>query len=189
MRTCDDLSSIPGDDLYQIKRKARASVSELPKSMGTMSVLELGPVIFGTLEEWMSWLQAKGLVSTNKNCPTTWGGAQLSLQNRSDIQDKVRCSEPVITEVALDAMAIQTTIVLMYIMHHRWRCNDTSCKRFFFFFFFFFFVEKSKLSLQQWMLTPHCWCCQHPVKDAAREVEVTKEVQSSAICASAISVA
>ena len=36
------------------------------------------------------------------------------------------------------------------------------------------FFEKSKLTLQKWLLLMHFWCRQYPVKDAAEEVEVSE---------------
>ena len=52
------------------------------------SILSMGPVIFGSTEALIAYLQGKHLLATNKSCPTC--GASMTLQRRSDIEDKFR---------------------------------------------------------------------------------------------------
>ena len=54
--------------------------------------------------------------------------------------------------------------------NHRWRCPDLNCRKTMSESFF----EKSKLSLQTWLVLMH-WCCrEYPVSDAAEEAKVTE---------------
>ena len=50
--------------------------------------LELGPVIFGSLDEQIHWLQSKGLLARQKLCPVS--SQQMALQTRNDVTDKRR---------------------------------------------------------------------------------------------------
>ena len=52
-----------------------------------MSILQLGPVIFGDTDKLIRYLQRKGLLSTNKTCPC---GSAMQLSERSDVSDGVR---------------------------------------------------------------------------------------------------
>ena len=57
-----------------------------------MSILQLGPVIFGETDQLITYLQGKNLLSTNKTCPC---GSAIQLSPRSDASDGVRfrCSD------------------------------------------------------------------------------------------------
>ena len=52
------------------------------------SLLSMGPVIFGSVDNLIAFLQRKQLLATNKTCPSC--GAAMSLQRRQDIEDKFR---------------------------------------------------------------------------------------------------
>ena len=52
-----------------------------------MSILQLGPVIFGETDQLITYLQGKSLLSTNKTCPC---GSAMQLSPRSDVSDGVR---------------------------------------------------------------------------------------------------
>ena len=58
------------------------------KKKGIMSLLDLGPVIFGDIDGQITWFQTKSLLSRQVTCPSC--GAAMVLQHRSDIQDKRR---------------------------------------------------------------------------------------------------
>ena len=53
-----------------------------------LSILKMGPVLFGSTEDLISFLQGKGLLATNKQCPNCL--STMDLQRRSDIEDKFR---------------------------------------------------------------------------------------------------
>ena len=53
-----------------------------------LSILKMGPVLFGSTENLIAYLQLKGLLATNKQCPNC--AATMVLQRRSDIEDKYR---------------------------------------------------------------------------------------------------
>ena len=53
-----------------------------------LSILKMGPVLFGSTEDLISFLQGKGLLATNKQCPNC--SSTMDLQRRSDIEDKFR---------------------------------------------------------------------------------------------------
>ena len=50
------------------------------------SILSIGPVIFGSVENLIAFLQRKRLLATNKTCPSC--GSAMTLQRRSDTEDK-----------------------------------------------------------------------------------------------------
>ena len=52
-----------------------------------MSILQLGPVIFGDTDRLISHLQGKNVLSSNKTCPC---GTAMQLSARSDVSDGVR---------------------------------------------------------------------------------------------------
>ena len=53
-----------------------------------LSILKMGPVLFGSREDLIAYLQRKGLLATNKQCPSC--ASTMVLQRRSDIEDKYR---------------------------------------------------------------------------------------------------
>ena len=53
-----------------------------------LSILNMGPVLLGSTEVLISYLQAKGLLATNKQCPRC--SISMVLQFRSDIENKFR---------------------------------------------------------------------------------------------------
>ena len=56
-----------------------------------MSILQLGPVIFGETDQLITYLQGKNLLSTNKACPC---GSAMHLSSRSDVSDGVHFQCP-----------------------------------------------------------------------------------------------
>lgn len=58
------------------------------KGIMAFSLLSIGPVIFGSVEDLIAYLQNKQLLATTRSCPTC--GSPMDLQRRSDIQDKYR---------------------------------------------------------------------------------------------------
>ena len=52
-----------------------------------MSILQLGPVIFGETDQLITYLQRKNLLASNKTCPC---GTAMQLSTRSDVSDGVR---------------------------------------------------------------------------------------------------
>ena len=61
---------------------------EVAKGIMAFSLLSIGPVIFGSVEDLIAYLQNKQLLATTRSCPTC--GSPMDLQRRSDIQDKYR---------------------------------------------------------------------------------------------------
>ena len=53
-----------------------------------MSILDLGPVIFSSIEEQIEWFQPHNLLATRRECPACH--VDMEMQLRSDIQDKYR---------------------------------------------------------------------------------------------------
>ena len=53
-----------------------------------MSLLDLGPVIFGDIDRQIAWFQSKNLLPRQATCSSC--GAAMVLQQRNDIQDKKR---------------------------------------------------------------------------------------------------
>ena len=53
-----------------------------------LSILKMGPVLFGSVENLIAYLQGKGLLATNKQCPNC--ASTMVLQRPSDIEDKYR---------------------------------------------------------------------------------------------------
>ena len=53
-----------------------------------MSLLDLGPVIFGDIDRQIAWFQSKHLLPRQATCSSC--GAAMVLQQRNDIQDKKR---------------------------------------------------------------------------------------------------
>ena len=66
----------------------RTQVAGRNKKHSTMSILELDPVIFGSLDEQIHWLQGKDLIARQKLCPVC--SQQMDLQTRNDVSDKRR---------------------------------------------------------------------------------------------------
>ena len=50
------------------------------------SLWELGPVIFGPTEDFVSWLQNKGLLASSRTC-SSCSGAVMQLGKRGDVSD------------------------------------------------------------------------------------------------------
>jgi len=126
-----------------------------------MSLLDLGPVLFGDIDTLLAWFQCRHLLSRQMACPTC--GTAMDFQERNDIQDKRR-SKYSYTSKNSNILQAQT---------NRWRCPVTTCRKsvsvregsFF---------SQSRLSLQQWLLVIHWWCRQYPVTDAAEEAKMSK---------------
>ena len=57
-------------------------------SLAEMSILDLAPVIAGSVEDRISWFQQRSLLANRLNCPAC--GAAMQMQTRNDIQDKRR---------------------------------------------------------------------------------------------------
>ena len=63
------------------------------------SLWELGPVIFGPTEDFVSWLQNKGLLASSRTC-SSCSGAVMRLGKRGDVSDGCvwRCPQCKITK-------------------------------------------------------------------------------------------
>ena len=53
-----------------------------------MSILNLGPYMFGDVDQQIGWFQSKGLLATSKTCPAC--SQPMNMQTRSDVTDKYR---------------------------------------------------------------------------------------------------
>ena len=53
-----------------------------------MSILDLGPYMFGDVDQQIAWFQSKGLLATSKTCPAC--SQSMNMQIRSDVTDKYR---------------------------------------------------------------------------------------------------
>ena len=51
-----------------------------------MSILDFGLVMFSEINDQITWVQGKGLLSTVSSCPTS--GTAMVMQVRSDVSDK-----------------------------------------------------------------------------------------------------
>lgn len=85
-----------------------------------MSILQLGPVIFGKTDQLITFLQSKNLLATNKTCPC---GSAMQLSSRSDVSDGVRFRCPVCHKCATirdgsffskSRLPLQKWAILMY---------------------------------------------------------------------------
>ena len=59
---------------------AHSIVCGIPRAFGglfniALSILKMGPVLFGGTENLIAYLQRKGLLATNKQCPNCAGDA------------------------------------------------------------------------------------------------------------------
>lgn len=64
-------------------------------------------------------------------------------------------------------------IMYILVLQNRWRCPDDTCKKSCSIRHGSFF-ERSKLSLQQWIVVIHWWIREYPVTRAAEEAKVTE---------------
>ena len=83
------LVACPRTYIYQPDSLLTAQVSRLRKSAVRMSLLELGPVIFGGTDAIISFLRTNGLLSTRQNCIrcncfNATRGVYASLVNKQD---------------------------------------------------------------------------------------------------------
>ena len=85
-----------------------------------MSILQLGPVIFGKTDQLITFLQSKNLLATNKTCPC---GSAMQLSSRSDVSDGVHFRCPVCRKCATirdgsffskSRLPLQKWAILMY---------------------------------------------------------------------------
>ena len=117
---------------------------------GTMSlsILDLLSVLSGSPTDQISWFQQRGLLASHMTCPS------CSLPIRNDTKN----NRDISTETV-----------------HRWQYPDDGCKRrigiptgsFF---------EKSKLSLQKWIVITHWWLRHYPVNAAAEKAKVVERM-------------
>ena len=126
-----------------------------------LSILKMGPVLFGSTENLIAYLQRKGLLATNKQCPNC--AATMVLQRRSDIEDKYRYNS---------GQLILNSIIRSNL---RWRCPVGRCKKSVSLRDGTFF-EKTRISLRQYLLLIYWWSRQYPVTDAAQESEVCRSL-------------
>ena len=67
-----------------------------------MSILQLGPVIFGETDQLITYLQGKDLLASNKTCLC---GSAMPLSSRCYVSDGVRFSTQTVTSVPQSEMA------------------------------------------------------------------------------------
>ena len=76
--------------LYKVIKFRKVSYAPLYKVIKVESVMaslwELGPVIFGPTEDFVSWLQNKGLLASSRTC-SSCSGAVMRLGKRGDVSD------------------------------------------------------------------------------------------------------
>ena len=53
-----------------------------------MSILDLGPYMFGDVDQQIDWFQSKGLLATSKTCPAS--NQPMNIQTHSDVTDMSR---------------------------------------------------------------------------------------------------
>ena len=111
-----------------------------------MSLLELGPTIFGPTDDLIAWFRSKRLLARSQDCSTC--NIPMRQGTRRDVTDGLvwRCLQCKTTK----------------------NIRESS------------FFSKSRLSFQKWLLLLHFWVKEYPVKDAADEVEVDKNVACDA---------
>lgn len=124
-----------------------------------MSILDIGPVLFATIEEQIGWFQRKSILAENPQCPVC--NNVMLMQVRRDVEDQHRYINTTKMEICQ-----YVTIFLC-----RWRCHECrktmSLRQGSFF-------SKSKLPLQKWLLLMHWWARDYPVTDAAQEAKISK---------------
>jgi len=81
---CDNSVSV-GSHIKSAKSNSSACVSY---EKTRMSLLDLGPVLFGDIDGLIAWFQRKKLLSSHVTCPSC--GTAMTFQERNDIQDKRR---------------------------------------------------------------------------------------------------
>ena len=126
-----------------------------------MALSILKPVLFGSIENLIAYLQRKGLLATNKQCPNC--ASTMVLQRRSDTEDKYRYNSGLLILHSL----IKSDL--------RWRCPVGRCKKSVSLRDGTFF-EKTRISLRQYLLLIYWWSRQYPVTDAAQESEVCRSM-------------
>ena len=132
----------------------------------SLSILDIAPVLAGDPDQQITWFQQRGLIARNKTCPSC--SSVMHMQCRNDIQDKRRYSHV--------PKSIKHSIFCGWIafqFDNRWRCVDDGCKKSCSIRAGTFF-DKSKLSLQQWLVIIFWWVRQYPVTKAAEEAKVSE---------------
>ena len=99
---------------------ARARVMLYNAGKFKMSILQLGPGIFGETDQLITYLQGKNLLASNKTCPC---GFAMQLSSRSDVSDGVRfrcpdCHKCTTTRdgsfFSKSRLPLQKWVILMY---------------------------------------------------------------------------
>ena len=106
-----------------------------------MSILELGPIIFGGTPGIIAYLRRKKLLSSHKDCSAC--GIPMREVKRRDVTDGVSWWCP----------QCKT----------RKSIRDKS------------FFSKSRLPLLKWLLMFYLWAWQHPVSDAADQINIDRQ--------------
>lgn len=116
--------------------------------MATLSLLDVGPIIFGDQSGIITYLQGKNLLPTSKNCTrsisaTAVCGTAMNLGTRNDTTDGLvfRCPSCKTTKGFRDGT----------------------------------FFTKSRLTLQKWMILIYWWVREYPVTQAAEEAQVGRD--------------
>ena len=107
-----------------------------------MSLLELGPTIFGPTDDLIAWFRAKRLLARSQDCSSCHIPMRQGTRRNVTDGQVWRCPQ----------------------------CKTTKSIRERSFF------SKSRLPLQKWLLVLHFWVKQYPVKDAAKDVEIDKNI-------------
>ena len=97
-----------------------------------MSILQLGPVIFGGTPQLITYLQGKNLLSSTKTCPC---GTVMQLSPRSDVSDGVRFRCPACHKCislregsffSKSRLSLQKWVVLMYWWSRNYPVTDAA---------------------------------------------------------------
>ena len=97
-----------------------------------MSILQLGPVMFGETDQLITYLQSKNLLASNKTCPC---GSAMQLSARSDVSDGVRFWCPDCHKCATiregsffskSRLPLQRWVILMYWWARNYHVTDAA---------------------------------------------------------------
>ena len=66
-------------------REMHGGSTHAKRGKGKMSILDLGPVMFGTFDDQLQWMQSHSLLASNPRCSAC--GGIMQMQVRSDVQD------------------------------------------------------------------------------------------------------
>lgn len=124
---------------------------------GMSSILDIGPTIFGGADKIIQFLRAKHCLASSQTC-ARYSTAQRIIGEYNKINYTCRCLVPMEERPRRDV----SDGVSWWCRTCKTRCTIRKDS----------FFEKSRLSLQKWMIAMYWWARQYPVKDMAQEAQI-----------------